>query len=90
MDRKRAVKLLPIIQAFVDGYEIQVYQTNDTWVTLDDPQFSNGCEYRVKPKTMGLWVAVYTDGSMIAFETEKECDGQFPYAVKKIFMREVS
>ena len=49
MNRKEAAELLPIIQAFAEGKEIQQTDGYD-WYDLDDPDFmANGNSYRIKP-----------------------------------------
>ena len=49
MTREDAKQLLPIIQAFAEGKEIQQTDGYD-WYDLDDPDFmANGNSYRIKP-----------------------------------------
>ena len=49
MTREEAKQLLPIIQAFAEGKEIQQTDGSD-WYDLDDPDFmANGNSYRIKP-----------------------------------------
>ena len=51
MTREEAKQLLPIIQAFAEGKEIQQTDGYD-WYDLDDPDFmANGSSYRIKPET---------------------------------------
>ena len=51
MTREEAKQLLPIIQAFAEGKEIQQTDGYD-WYDLDDPDFmANGNSYRIKPET---------------------------------------
>ena len=50
MTREEAKQLLPIIQAFAEGKEIQQTDGYD-WYDLDDPDFmANGSSYRIKPE----------------------------------------
>ena len=49
MNRDRAKKLLPIMQAFAEGKDIQYHDHKDGWVT-DDPEFHEDLEYRIKPE----------------------------------------
>lgn len=54
MTRKRCKELLPIMQAFAEGKEIQFKdKTSEEWVNLvnDDSTFciNDWCEYRIKP-----------------------------------------
>lgn len=57
MNRQQAKDLLPVIQAFIDGKEIQ-YRTTDIeewdgfedWEVTHDPTFNTHLyEYRIKP-----------------------------------------
>ena len=51
MTREEAKQLLPIIQAFAEGKEIQQTDGYD-WYDLDNPDFmANGSSYRIKPET---------------------------------------
>lgn len=51
MDRNQAKQLLPIIQAFAEGKEIQETDGYE-WYDLDDPDFmSNSNSYRIKPES---------------------------------------
>lgn len=49
MTQDEAKKLLPLIEAYSRGAEIQFFDGND-WITLDDVRFDSGVDnYRVKP-----------------------------------------
>lgn len=52
MDRNQAKEFYPILQAFIDGKELEVYSpSKDTWVDIrnkDEIYFGNN--YRIKPK----------------------------------------
>ena len=51
MTREKMKKLLPIIQAWVDGKIIQVW-TNDTWVDEEYPCFFEELsQFRIKPES---------------------------------------
>ena len=50
MNRNQAKELLPFIQAFAEGKEIQQTDGYD-WYDLDNPDFmANGSSYRIKPE----------------------------------------
>ena len=54
MNRKEAKELLPIIQAFAEGKEIEsrcIKGDKSLWYDDEDPSFDNDLEYRIKPKT---------------------------------------
>ena len=62
MTREEMKKLLPIIQAWVDGKTIQVW-TNDTWVDKEYPCFFEELsQFRIKPES-----------KYRPFKTQKEC-----------------
>ncbi len=52
MEREKVKQLLPLIQAYAEGKEIEMYdETEGGWVTLDSPRFDYEPEtYRVKPE----------------------------------------
>ncbi len=66
MDRKRAKELLPIIQAFADGKEIEFRDEEmDYWEASTTPRWLNDVTYRVKPvpREFNLWV--HSDGRTV-------------------------
>ena len=73
MNRSRASELLPIIQAFADGKDIQCHQRDDTWRFLDEPQFNSNAEYRIKPEPIEIWCMIDSDKNLIA-ESFRNCD----------------
>lgn len=50
MNRDEAKQLLPIIQAYAEGKEIQIWQPQDQWVDAGEPSFRNTFKYRIKPE----------------------------------------
>ena len=53
MNRKEAKELLPIIQAFAEGKEIEsrcIKGDKSLWYDDEDPSFDNDLEYRIKPE----------------------------------------
>lgn len=51
MTREEAKKLLPIMQAFIEGKTIEEKDCHDTWNSLDNLRFLNHPEnYRIKPE----------------------------------------
>lgn len=50
MNRERAKKLLPIIEAFADGKEIECYsELGDRWLDISEPAWQDTVKYRIKP-----------------------------------------
>ena len=50
MNREQAKELLPIIQAFADGAEIQTSSRQSEWRDISEPAWSSLSAYRIKPK----------------------------------------
>ena len=50
MTREEAKKLLPIMQAYVEGKNIQFLACKDKWIDIDDPSFDGRIDYRIKPE----------------------------------------
>jgi hypothetical protein len=57
MNRERARELLPIIQAFAEGKDVQYKANNGRWVCSTLPTFIDNYEWRVKPEPLECWVA---------------------------------
>ena len=55
MNRKRAKELLPIIQAYANGEDIQI-KASDKWLTWDSYSFTGIGEYRIKPSPREFWL----------------------------------
>lgn len=52
MNRQQIAKLLPILQAFAEGKEIEYYDNgSDKWRTAIDPSFAPYINYRIKSST---------------------------------------
>ena len=60
MDRKRAAELLPVIQAFADGKDIQSRHKGSAWRPVVDNVFKDDVEYRIKPEPREWYVALDT------------------------------
>jgi hypothetical protein len=63
MNRERAKALLPIIQAFAEGKEVQVKYSSG-WGMASDPAF--GCDeykFRIKPEPEVIYVNKWKSGS---------------------------
>ena len=50
MTRDDAKKLLPIIQAYVEGKNIQYEVDIDRWEDIENPSFRSFVKYRIKPE----------------------------------------
>lgn len=51
MTREEAKELLPIMQAYVDGKQIQWKHISGMWMDTTEPLWDNKTSYRVKPET---------------------------------------
>lgn len=61
MNRERAKELIPIIQAFAEGRQVQVRIGKD-WHDLEDAVWDDDNEYRIKPERRKVWVHFPEDG----------------------------
>ena len=59
MNRERARELLPVMQAFADGAEIQFRSRveKSKWSDSTYPNWDAGFKYRIKPKPQEFWMA---------------------------------
>ena len=62
MTRDDAKKLLPIIQAYVEGKNIQYEVDIDRWEDIENPSFKSFIKYRIKPEP-----------KYRPFKTQEEC-----------------
>lgn len=51
MTREETKELLPIMQAYVDGKQIQWKHISGMWMDTTEPLWDNKTSYRVKPET---------------------------------------
>ena len=60
MKRERAKELLPVIQAFADGEEIECrnirQRDRQDWHSINDPGWCKSNEYRIKPEPREFWI----------------------------------
>lgn len=81
MNRERAKELLPIIQAFAEGKEIQYISTlpNDhhVWLFTSSPQWADEHDYRIKPEPRELWLVSYNEVSCSLYPTKEEAEKDF-------------
>lgn len=69
MNRERAKELLPIIQAFAEGEEIEWKDSgsDDEWTNYEHAQeytFSfedKDCDFRIKPEPFECWMNIYPE-----------------------------
>ncbi len=70
MNRERVKELLPIIQAFAEGKQIEwKYPRDSMWVrgihSLND-LIADGIELRIKPESFECWVTIWPSEEMTA------------------------
>jgi hypothetical protein len=60
MNRDRARELLPIIQAYAEGKEIECMpEDGDRWFISSSPSWSISNKYRIKPEPKTGWINIY-------------------------------
>lgn len=75
MTRDEAKQLLPIIEAYANGEEVQYKDLNDDWYTRDDLRFAgNPNRYRIKPKPHVIYVNMYAGVDCFAHTTREEAE----------------
>ena len=72
MNRERAKELLPIIEAYANGEDIQ-FHDGDGWSDIGDEELDEqslgeyGLIYRIKPSPREFWIARYPDNDASPF-----------------------
>jgi len=97
MNRERAKELLPIIQAFAEGKDIQWRRCdNFIWQTYTGKKasvlFAAEGGYRVKPKPFECWVNVYGEndaGTAYGSREDAEAVKPLTHDRRTVHMREV-
>ena len=60
MTRERAKELLPVIQAYAEGKDVQYSNSfrnpDSLWTTAIEPTFDAQSAWRIKPEPMELWI----------------------------------
>ena len=57
MTRDETAKLIPIMQAFVDGAEIECQVENNAWFSTNDPAWGYlDYKYRIKKTPRTFWI----------------------------------
>ena len=76
---------IEIMQACLDGKEIEVLRGNEMWVTINDPSFEwKDTRYRIKPEPMVIWCNVYNDGMCgIAYTSKADAKLNADYSLEK-------
>ena len=69
MNKEKAAKLIPIMQAYVDGKEIEFQTVFGTWITLDDPNFYADSKYRIKPREIKVYIYETPEGFLFPSES---------------------
>ena len=89
---KTTKEMIEVMQAFEDGEQIEVLQTDEcNWRCSDGPSWDWWeCDYRIKHKPREVWIDVCEDGRCgFAYKTKEDTEYQKAYAGKPIKFREV-
>lgn len=73
MDKEQTKACIEVMQAYVDGKEIQL-RTNqhNEWLTINSPSWDWAAwEYRIKPAPKIIYVNEYGTGGLVAFQAEQ-------------------
>jgi len=73
MNREEVRELLPIMQAFAEGKNIQYFSFEKIWTDVVTPSFVSSSKWRVKPEPREFYLCNRcTSGTWIAHETYDE------------------
>ena len=70
MTRNEAKKLLPIIEAYITGKDIQKKESG-TWMDIDPNLEEFAIEYRIKPEPVTVYCMMNDNGHTLSFFNDK-------------------
>jgi hypothetical protein len=75
-ERADTLRKIAVMQAYVDGKEIEMTSHGDLWVRCDFPTWNwSDKDYRVKPEPRAFWVNIYDSGVLgRAYMTKEEAE----------------
>ncbi len=78
-DRERVQRMLPFMEAYAQGLDVQVCGTNDgSWVSLplNGRALFDGSpeDYRIKPQPREVWIP---ESHLVDQDDELKCEGRF-------------
>ena len=76
MNRDRAKELLPIIEAFANGEDVEVKRDNGSWMIDENMEFCGPGYYRIKPRPREFWLCWNNDEICDSFRFEI-CGGEY-------------
>jgi hypothetical protein len=63
MTRERCKELLPIIEAFAKGADVEFKARSGNWFSASSPLFDDAdTQYRIKPRPVEIWAVVGVGG----------------------------
>lgn len=78
MTRERAKELLPVIQAWAEGKDVQCkrqHQLNGPWIDNGYPAWDDNLDFRIKPEPREWWLNVYPDNDTCGpYKTKEEAN----------------
>lgn len=90
MTRKRAEELLPVIQAFAEGKEIEFkHKEGDEWFTQDYYVWDEDYEYRIKPEPREWYINIYDSDDSYMHNTKIQADNMGKGRIECIKVREI-
>ena len=83
MNRNELNKIMPIMEAFLGGQDVQYYSRDNGWITANDPDFNPHYEWRIKPEVK----VIYFDVKNNVYHQEMPMDGTEVYTyIKKDYI----
>lgn len=94
MNKEQTKEMIKVMQAYVDGAEIEYLGPHENWIHADEPGWNfQRITYRIKPKPVEYYVLVNAKGEAIGVSNHKSyvCykDGADIDGAKIITVREV-
>jgi len=77
MSREETKRAIKVMQAYVDGEDIQIEKYPDVWIDQVSPVWDWDFNYRVKPEPRTIWVNEYDGEPCALFLTQKDALRQF-------------
>lgn len=90
MNRERVKERIKLMQAWLDGEQIQHFHCGN-WVDVEEPFWDPGRKYRTKPKPLERW-CVFNEGNCLIATGSKEnaeCYAGGKAGLRIVLMREV-
>jgi len=88
MNREETKKAIEVMQAYVDGADIEHEWDKCSWHSCGEPDWNfETCDYRIKPKPREWWIRVRKSNNEVMSFSQIKCDDVGTY--KSVKVREI-